>query len=83
MPLSPEDERLIEKVIEMVPKMHEPKCPACGHQPLEFACNLVKTVAGHIVAVMWCGRCGHALGVQFVGIDQPKIQSPLIVPRPA
>jgi transcription elongation factor Elf1 len=64
-------------------KMHQPACPKCAHEPLEFACNVVKTHAGHLIAVIWCGACGYSLNVQFVGMDQPKEEKPVLVMRPS
>lgn len=72
---SDRDEHLIELATNGM-QMHEPSCPKCHHEPLEFACNVVRTAAYHLVAVIWCGKCGHTLNVQFVGMDQPQIQKP-------
>jgi len=76
------DERLIDAATEGVPQMHQPACPKCRHEPLEFACNVVRTAAGHLVAVIWCGSCGHSLNVQFVGMDQ-AVQKPTLIMRPS
>jgi transcription elongation factor Elf1 len=81
MELSKRDERLIQGATEEVPKIHQPHCPRCHYEPLEFACNVAKTVAGHLVAVIWCGHCGHTINTQFLGIDQAQA-GPQIV-RPA
>lgn len=78
MNLTERDERLLEAVQH---NMHQPACPGCSHEPLEFACNVVRTAAAHLVAVIWCGHCGHTLNVQFVGMDQAVQRPPLIVPR--
>lgn len=75
------DLRLVERVEEDGPKIHQPKCPRCAYEPLEFACNVVRTVAGHLVAVIWCGHCGHTLNTQFLGVDHSQ-ESPRIV-RPS
>ena len=71
------DDKLIEFVDKTTPKIAQPKCPKCGHVPLEFLCNVVRTQAGHLVSVIWCGHCGHTLNTQFVGMDQP--QAPTII----
>ena len=73
-----ESEALIEKVQQDAPK--QPKCPRC-YALLEFLCNVVRTPVGHLVSVTWCGRCGHTLNVQFIGMDQPP-EGPRIV-RPS
>lgn len=84
MPISSKDESLIESATADVPKMKQPACPRCHYEPLEFACNVVRTVAGHLIAVIWCGHCGHTLNVQFIGMDQPQIEKlgPIIL-RPS
>jgi hypothetical protein len=74
------DEKLIEFVQKDLPRLHQPNCPKCKHEPLEFLCNVVKTPVGHLVLIIWCGHCGHTLSTQFVGMDQP--QPPMIV-RPS
>lgn len=74
------DEQIIKGVSRDIPQIAQPKCPKCNYSPLEFSCNVVKTGAGHVVSIIWCGHCGHTLGVQFVGFDQP--QQPMIM-RPA
>jgi transcription elongation factor Elf1 len=66
-------------VQEGAPKIAQPKCPRCAHL-LEFVCNVVRTPPGHLVAVVWCGHCGHTLNTQFLGVDEP--QGPRIV-RPS
>ena len=70
------NEKLIERATSGIVEMHQPACPKCRHDPLEFACNVVRTAAGHLIAVLWCGGCGYTLNVQFVGMDQA--QQPLI-----
>jgi uncharacterized Zn finger protein len=75
--VSDRDDKLIEFVNKTTPKIAQPKCPKCGHVPLEFLCNVVRTQAGHLVSVIWCSHCGHTLNTQFVGMDQP--QAPTII----
>lgn len=66
-------ETLIQSAIQAAPPPpRNPKCPACKHDPLNFLCNTVATGAGHVVAVIWCGNCGHTLQTQFVGNSQPQ-----------
>ena len=65
-----------QKLIDTMPQMHAPACPRCRYEPLEFSCNMVRTAAGHVVCVIWCGHCGQPLNIQFVGMDQPE--SPVI-----
>lgn len=72
-----------ERLIQAVKQMHEPSCPKCHYEPLEFACNVCRTAAGHLIAVIWCGQCGHTLNVQFIGMDAPQIQKPQLLVRPA
>lgn len=73
------DEKLIEFAQDASPRIVQPKCPNCAHDPLEFHCNVVRTGAGHLVSIIWCGHCGHTLQTQFVGMDQ---QPPMIM-RPS
>jgi hypothetical protein len=73
------DEQIIKGVSKEIPVLQQPKCPKCHYAPLEFLSNVVKTGAGHLVSVIWCGHCGHTLTVQFVGMDQasrPNIVRP-------
>ena len=64
-------------------QIQQPKCPRC-HSLLEFLCNVARTPPGHLVDVIWCGRCGHTLQTQFIGMDEPRIQPPGIgLVRPA
>lgn len=72
------DERLIQ-FAQREPKAVQPKCPKCQHAPLEFLSNVVRTGAGHLVSILWCGNCGHTLHTQFLGVDQPQ-ESNLIRP---
>ena len=44
--MSDRDGKLIEFVDKTTPKIAQPKCPKCGHVPLEFLCNVVRTQAG-------------------------------------
>jgi len=81
MAITERDEKLISNVAQMVRKVEEPKCPSCKHAPLEFHSNIVRTGVGHLVAVIWCSRCGHTLQMQFLGLD-PQQAAPLIV-RPS
>jgi transcription elongation factor Elf1 len=74
------DENLIEFVKNDTPRLHQPTCPACNHDPLEFMCNVVSTPVGHLVSVIWCVNCGHTMSTQFIGMDQP--QQPKII-RPS
>ena len=74
------DEKILEIVQREAPRVVQPRCPKCQHAPLEFLSNVVRTGAGHLVSILWCGHCGHTLNTQFLGIDQP--QDPRIV-RPA
>ena len=74
-----EKEEMIQRVQDSTPKIEQPRCPLC-HRLLEFLCNVARTPAGHLVAVIWCGHCGHTLQTQFVGVDEP--QGPRIV-RPS
>ena len=72
------DEKLIQMVQPDAPQIAQPKCPRCAHL-LEFLCNVVRTPVGHLVAIVWCGHCGHTLTTQFIGMDdqqQPKIIRP-------
>lgn len=69
-------EELIHSVQQAAPR--SPKCPACKHDPLNFLCNVISTGAGHIVAIIWCGNCGHTLQTQFVGQNQPAAPRILI-----
>lgn len=77
-----QNENIIERATEGIIQMHQPACPRCRHEPLEFSCNVCRTGAGHLVAVIWCGACGHTLNVQFVGMDQPQ-QGPQLIVRPS
>jgi transcription elongation factor Elf1 len=65
-----------ERIIEAIPLPKQPKCPRCNLSPLNFTCSVARTSAGHLVAVIWCGDCGHTLQTQFIGMDQPMIQPP-------
>lgn len=59
----------------------DPKCPGCGSQPLQFACNLISTHMGDIVAMVWCGECGHTLSANFVGKQQnPFVDKRIVTP---
>lgn len=71
-----------ENLIASVAAPKQPRCPSCRNEPLSFACNVARTAAGHLVAVIWCGNCGHTLNTQFLGVDQARSQGPQIV-RPA
>jgi len=63
-----------EAILTRVPRpMAQPKCPSCKHAPLEFACNVVPTGSGHLVAIIWCGHCGHTLSTQFVGMQETQV----------
>lgn len=78
MPLTDRDEKII-RAIPSTPQPRNPRCPACDHDPLEFACNLITTGMGHVVAVIWCGNCGHTLNAQFAGMANnpgPRIVKP-------
>jgi hypothetical protein len=77
------DERLIQDVCRDVPKIAQPKCPKCAYAPLEFLCNVARTGAGHLVAIVWCGHCGHTLTTQFLGVDQPIVQPGPMIMRPS
>ena len=77
------DERLIESAQAGIVQMRQPACPKCHHEPLEFACNIVRNAANHLIAVIWCGNCGHTINVQFVGMDQPQIEKPSLIMRPS
>lgn len=77
--LEERDEKLVSMVERDVPKIAQPKCPKCAFSPLEFHCNVIKTGMGHVVAVMWCSHCGHTLQTQFVGMDAPQVQAPVIL----
>ena len=35
------NEQLIERATSGIVEMHQPACPKCRHEPLEFACNVV------------------------------------------
>jgi hypothetical protein len=61
-----------QRIIEGIPDNQQPRCSKCGHSPLQFACNMVKTAAGHVVAILWCGSCGTVLQMQFVGMEPPS-----------
>jgi len=76
MELSEKDENLIEAATSNSLKMKQPNCPRCHYEPLEFACNIVRTAGGHLVSVIWCGHCGNTLNVQIVGMDAPQIHRP-------
>ena len=76
--MSVDNEKLIEMATEGMPKIAQPKCPRC-YKLLEFLCNIVRTGNGHLVAIIWCGHCGHTLQTQFIGMDEqqaPKIVKP-------
>lgn len=73
------DENLIQMAQREAPRMAQPKCPQCQHAPLEFLSNVVRTEAGHLVSILWCGHCGQTLHTQFLGIDQRQ-ESRLIKP---
>jgi hypothetical protein len=84
MMITERDEQIIQGVSKDTPKIVQPNCPKCRYSPLEFLCNVARTPMGHLVAVIWCGHCGHTLNTQFIGVDQPQIQpaGPMIV-RPS
>jgi hypothetical protein len=73
----------VDNVIDMANEpprqIAQPKCPRC-YKLLEFLCNVVRTPPGHLIAIVWCGNCGHTLQTQFIGMDEP--QGPRIV-RPS
>ena len=73
-------EQLIEMAQQNAPRQPKnPKCPRCS-QLLEFLCNVARTPPGHLVAVIWCGNCGHTLQVQFIGMDEPQ-RPKIIIPQ--
>ncbi len=74
------DKLIVERVAADTPTLMQPNCPKCRYSPLEFMCNVARTPLGHLVAVIWCGHCGHTLQTQFLGVDQE--QGPRIV-RPS
>jgi hypothetical protein len=79
MALDPRDEKIIQRIPEL-PRIMAPKCPSCSHEPLQFACNVLTTGMGHIVAIIWCSDCGHTLNTQFVGTQPPQPESRIMRP---
>jgi transcription elongation factor Elf1 len=71
-------EELIHSVQQDAPR--QPKCPKCQRSPLNFMCDVARTPAGHLVAVIWCANCGVTLQTQFVGMDQPQ-QPRILIPQ--
>ena len=49
-----------------------PRCPKCGHQPLNFACNIVPMQSSALVSIIWCGDCGHTINMHYLG----QVQAP-------
>lgn len=72
------DEKLIQMVQQEMPKMVQPKCPNCQYAPLEFLSNVVQTGAGHMISILWCGRCGHVLHMQFLGLEPVQSKKTII-----
>ena len=73
------DEEILRRVPE-VPEVAQPKCPKCQHAPLQFGCNVVPTGMGHVVAIVWCGICGHTLSTQFVGMAEQQAGPRIVRP---
>ena len=62
------------------PQPQTPRCPYCGHQPLNFAQNMIVAANGSVCSIIWCGDCGHTISMQYVGQRQvetgPRIVRP-------
>ena len=51
------------------------KCSHCGKSPFRFVDNIVQTVNGNVVALIWCADCGTVYSSQVIGKAQ-AIQLP-------
>ena len=56
-------------------KGKQPKCMYCNVEPFRFVDNVVQTVNGNIVALVWCADCMSVYSTQVIGRAQ-QIQLP-------